>query len=333
MPIGSSRYPAGRVIFNLVRSLLNDSVVAAAQVTILSAQRAAGTVFVTTVGPHGLIAPVSSPDQVIISQVPVGVNTFNGTFTVSLVTGPTTFQYVQAGANEIQFGGFAAGVGLGAVFTDPVLLQYVNSAYRSVRRALSMAGTPNFVTDDNYFVIPKVVVIDPSADVPFTDATLPQLPVDLLEPVEIFERQNGTQDDFVQMQNLTSHGGLPSVPQGAVLGFWEWRTDGIFFRGATFDQQIRLRYKRLLLDLVDGTSQVLIPDAQDCIAFLAAAEAALARGSPLAEKWSAAGEDGMEKLIAAATRNQQNSIFRRKPNSSRTGVYGTGGSRDSRGSW
>ena len=333
MPVGSSRYPTGRSIFNLVRAILNDTTVAAFNVPIVSIQRSGGVVFVTTSGPHGLIAPVSGADQVVISQVTVGVNDFNGTFTVSLVTGPTQFQYVQAGANETQTTGFAAGVGLGAVFTDPVLIPYVNSGYRSVRRALSMAGTPNFVTDDNYFVIPAVVTVDPSADVPFTDATIPQLPVDLLEPVEIFERLNGSTDDFIQMENLTSHGGLPSVPQGATLGFWEWRTDGIFFRGSTNTQQIRLRYKRTLLDLVDGTSQVLIPDAQDCIAFLGAAEAALARGSPLAEKWAAAGEDGLEKLIGAATRNQQNSIFRRRPNSTRTGGFWSGWGWGQRGSW
>lgn len=334
MPVGSSRYPSARVVFNLVRSLLNDNVVAAAQVPIVSAQRSANVVTVTTQGPHGLVFQATGIiDQAIISSVPVGALSFNGTFALTGVISSTQFTYAQVGANETQLGGFSAGVGLGAVFTDPVLAAYVNSAYRAVRRALSMAGMPNFVTDDQLFVITAIGAVDPSANVPFTDASSPQLPVDLLEPVGIFERLNGSSDDFTPLENLTSHGGLPSVPQGATLGFWEWRTDGIYFRGATNTQQIRLRYKRLLTDIVDGTSQILIPDAQDCIAFMAAAEAALARGSPLAKKWSAAGEDGLEKLIGAATRNQQNSIFRRKPNSARTGGYWSGMGGGQRGSW
>jgi hypothetical protein len=321
LAVGSTRYPQARVVLNLVRSLLNDASVAAAQIPILSAQRSAGVVQITTSGAHGLIAG-TVPDQAVISLVPVGVNTFNGTFPVSLVVGPTQFQYVQAGANETQNGGFSAGVSLGAVFTDPVLIPYVNSAYRTVRRGLSMAGMPLFVQDETLLVITKLAAVDPSVQVQLGDSTLPQLPVDLLEPDKIWERLNGSTDDFSEMTDLTAHGGLASVPQGSTLGYWEWRTDGIFFAGALNDQQIRLKYKRLLTDLVDGTSSVLIPDATDCIAFMAAAEAALARGSPLAEKWSAAGEDGLEKLIAASTRQQQNSVFRRRPNSSRTGGYG-----------
>ena|SRR5271157_1558965 len=329
--VGSSRYPQARTVINLVRSLLNDASVAAAMVPIISAQRSGGVVQITTQGAHGLIAGVL-PDQAIISGVSTGLLSFNGTFTVATVIGPTQFQYAQAGASETQLGGFSAGVNLGAVFTDPVLIPYINSAYRRVRRGLAMSGMPLFVNDLIYLIIPKVAAVDPSIQVGLTDNSSPQLPIDLLEPIDIWERVNGSSDDFIPMIDLTTHGGLPSIPQGSNLGDWEWRTDGIFFPGATLDTQIRLRYKRALLDIIDGTSTILIPDAQDCIAYLAAAMAAMARGSPLAEKWSAAGEDGLENLIAASTRQQQ-SVRRRHPNSSRTGGYWSGWNWGGRSSW
>jgi hypothetical protein len=323
--VGSTRYPTARTVTNLIRSLLNDNVVAAAQVPIVSAVRNASVVTVTTNGPHGLIAG-ATPDQTVISNIPLGVLSFNGTFYVASVISSTQFTYAQGGANETSTPntGSSAGVGLGAVFTDPVLMQYVNSAYRNVQRALAMSGMPLFATDDILLVIPAVTTPDPSLEIGLTDGSSPQLPVDLLEPMKLWERLNGSNDDFTEMTDLTNHGGLPSSPQGSTLGMWEWRTDGIFFVGATNTQQIRLRYKRALLDLLDGTSQILIPVSQDCIAYLGAAMAAMARGSPLAEKWATAGEDMLEKLIAASTRQQQASIFRRKPNSSRTGGYWSG---------
>jgi|SRR5208337_183514 len=323
MPLGSTRYPPARVVLNLVRSLLNDATVAAAQVPITQITRAGGIVFVTTQGAHGLVVG-AVPDQVIISQVPTTNSQFNGTFVVTAVTDAYNFQYNQAGIADTQLSGFSAGVNLGAVFTDPYLIPYVNSAYRGVRRGLAMSGMPMFVQDETLLTVPAMLAVDPSVQVSITDSTAPpnQLPVDLLEPMDLWERLSGSSDDFMPMTNLTNHGGIMSLPQGSVLGVWEWRTDGIYFPGALNTQQIRLRYKRLLTDIVDGTSPILIPDAQDCIAFMAAAEAAMARGSPLAEKWSAAGEDGLEKLIAASTRAQQASIYRRKPNSSRTGGFG-----------
>ncbi len=216
-----------------------------------------------------------------------------------------------------------------ALFNDTVLLPYANSAYRKVQRGLSMSGAPLFIVDNVLIVIPLVSPVDPAVQVILNDATAPpnQLPIDLLEPVKIEERPNSSNQNFVEMVDLTEHGGLPSQTQGSTLGMWEWRTDGIYFVGATQDTQIRLRYKKAFPDLTDGTSIVLIRNAQDCIGYLTAAMAAMARGSPLADKWSQAGEDSLENLISAATRREQNTTRRRRPFSSKTGGHGSSFSR------
>ncbi len=209
----------------------------------------------------------------------------------------------------------------GNLFTDAVLLPYVNSAYRKVQRALANIQSSTFIVDNVTVVVPAVPSVDPSLQVAITDATAPpnQLPADLLAPAKLWERQNGSSDDFVEMADVTDHGGLPSLPQGPALRWWEWRGDGLYFIGATQDTQIRIRYQKAYPDLSDSTSSMLVRGAQDCIGCYAAAMAAMARGSPLAGNWTAAGDNALEDLIVRATQREQQSVRRRRPYSWRRG--------------
>ena len=209
----------------------------------------------------------------------------------------------------------------GNLFTDTVLLPYANSAYRKVQRALGNTGAGGFLNDDVLLVVTAVPAQDASLQVSLTDATAPpnQLPTDLLVPLKLWERPNGSTDDFAEMVDLTRHGGLPSRTQDIVLSVWEWRADGIYFLGATQDTQIRLRYVKAYPDFTDATSPVLIRNAQEAIAYATAALAGWARGSPLAEKWDEAAADAMEDLVVQAVRREQQSSRRRRPFSSRSG--------------
>ena len=209
----------------------------------------------------------------------------------------------------------------GNLFTDAVLLPYVNSAYRKMQRALGNAGGSGFLTETATLIVTAVTTPDPSLQVSITDSTPPpnQLPTDLLMPDKLWERPNGSTDDFLEMVDLTQHGGLPSRIQDVTLSVWEWRADGIYFLGATQDTQIRLRYLKAYPDLTDATSPVLVRNAQEAIAYAAAALAAWARGSPLAEKWDDAAADAIEDLISAAVRREQQSARRRRPFSARSG--------------
>ena len=209
----------------------------------------------------------------------------------------------------------------GNLFTDTVLLPYANSAYRSVQRGLANTGAGGFLTDDVTLVVTAVTTPDPSVQVSITDATAPpnQLPTDLILPLKLWERPNGSTQDFVEMVDLSRHGGLPSRVQDVTLSVWEWRADGIYFLGATQDTQIRIRYLKAYPDLTDATSPVLVRNAQEAIAYGAAALAAWARGSPLAEKWDGAASDALEDLVSQAVRREQQSVRRRRPYSSRSG--------------
>lgn len=209
----------------------------------------------------------------------------------------------------------------GNLFTDAVLLPYANSAYRKVQRALSNSGNEGFLSDDTLLVVPAVGEPDSSLQVSITDSTAPpnQLPTDLLLPLKIWERANGSTDDFEEMIDLTRHGGLPARPQDLTLSVWEWRADGIYFLGATQDVQLRLRYLKAYPDLTDATSPVLVRNSQEAIAYATAALAGWARGSPLAQRWDEASADAIEDLVVAAARRDQQSAHRRRPFSSRSG--------------
>jgi hypothetical protein len=209
----------------------------------------------------------------------------------------------------------------GNLFTDAVLLPYANSAYRKVQRAIGNAGGGGFIQDDVLLVVTAVPQTDTSLQVSITDATAPpnQLPTDLLVPLKIWERPAGSTQDFLEMVDLSQHGGLPSRVQDVTLSVWEWRVDGVYFLGATQDTQIRLRYLKAYPDLTDSTSPVLVRNAQEAIAYATAALAAWARGSPLAAKWDDAAIDAIEDLIAAAVRREQQSARRRRPFSARSG--------------
>lgn len=211
----------------------------------------------------------------------------------------------------------------GNLFTDTVLLPYACSAYRKVQRALANVQSGTFLNDDVLLVVTAVTATDPSLQVSITDATAPpnQLPTDLLVPLKLWERVNGSCDDFAEMTDLTNHGGLPSQPQGMELEYWEWRVDGLYFIGATQDTQIRLRYQKTYPDFTDATSPVLVRNAQEAIAYFTAAMAAAARGAPQAERWDEAGADALEDLLLRATQREQHTNRRRRPYTWRQG-YG-----------
>ena len=210
-------------------------------------------------------------------------------------------------------------VATGDVFTDSVLIPFVNSAYHQVQFEMANSGIETFVKDNVILTVPAVSGVDPSIQVVLNDtqnqmttvSPTPQIPTDLLVPVRIWERQTGSSEPFVPMYQRKD--GLPSETQQERLRYWEWRTDGIVFLGATQSNDIRLRYESVLPDVVQGTDTIQLRGAQDSIAFYAAALAAQSRGSPQARVFASAGDEAIRKILVRGTRRQQHAMHRRRP--------------------
>lgn len=322
MPVvAGSAYNQTRTVTNLVRSIVNDANPQVySQIAIFSVIRTANVLQVTTTAPHGLIRG----DYAVLAGVSGLITPVNGTFPVSQIINANQFTIVQAGGNEVSptNQGFVGALGLGTWATDPLLMPHINSAYRKVQRAVSNAGGGGFIQDDVLVTVAALAQADASVQVAITDSTAPpnQLPNDLLVPMKIWERAGGSSDDFVEMFDMSQKGGLPSRPQGQTLSLWEWRADGLYFLGALQDVQIRLRYQAAFPDLVDGSSPILIRNAQDCIAFAAALSAGGARGSVQAEKMQESFDDALEDVIGENVKQMQHSTRRRKPFRWRNGV-------------
>lgn len=213
------------------------------------------------------------------------------------------------------------GIGVSTPKVD--LIPYMSMAYRKIYRAVQNSAGETFIVDDDLFTV-TAISVDSSARVVISDTTSPQLPVDLVYPLNLWERASGSSDDFVPMTDLSAKGGLPSVPQTTSLLYWEWRTDGLYFMGATQDRQVRLRYVKVPADPVDGTSSLLVRNTADAVAYFTAALCGAARGAPNAEQWDAAGEDALDALIRGLVLRDQKVVRRRQPYGRRasSGRYG-----------
>lgn len=200
--------------------------------------------------------------------------------------------------------------------TDSVLLPYVNSIYRTTQKKIANAGGGGFVQDDTLLVVKAIPAAqqDPGTQTVLNDATPApnQLPSNLLVPLKIWERPNLSTQDFVEMEDLSQHGGLPSRIQTAALGEWEWRSDGIYFVGATQDTQIRLRSLMSFPDLAGAGDVILIRGAVECLAYGAAGLVGLARGSTVAEKIDELYSDAVEDVILENVRREQGTARRRR---------------------
>jgi hypothetical protein len=205
------------------------------------------------------------------------------------------------------------------------LVPYMVMAYRKVYRALQTASKEAFIVDDVLFTVTGISV-DPSARVVISDTTTPQLPTDLVYPLNLWERASGSSDDFAPMVDMSESGGLPSIPQTTALLYWEWRTDGLYFMGATADRQVRMRYVKVPPDPTDGSSAVLVRNAADCVAYFTAALCGAARGAPQVQQWDAAGTDALDSLVRGLVLRDQKTMRRRKP-------FGRSGGRGRFGWW
>lgn len=201
----------------------------------------------------------------------------------------------------------------GVVFTDSVLLPFLNSAYRGLQRELAESGVSVLAEQQDLDLEP-----DPTTGVTNTeisDASDPQLPTDCLMPHTLWERATpNTTDVFVPMEKFMSGGSMLNLQPSTYLRLWEWREDKINLIGATQGITVRIRYERVLPQIVLGTDPIQIRSATDPLAFATAALAARSRGArALAQDLLGTAQMATEELIERYMRPEQIKARRRRP--------------------
>lgn len=196
----------------------------------------------------------------------------------------------------------------GVVFTDTVLMPFLNAAYRTLQRELAENGVTVLVGQAD-IDLPLTDGLTPTV---LSDSSSPQLPADCLAPHSLWEMVTGSTDIFLPMEKIV--GGLPNFQPGAYLRMWEWLEDQINLIGATQAITVRIRYEKVLPTLVYGTDLVQIRSSTDPLAYSTAAMAARSRGQrALAVDMASAAADATLKLIERYVRPEQYKARRRHP--------------------
>lgn len=126
-----------------------------------------------------------------------------------------------------------------SMWTDAILLPHLKEAHKDLLLVL-------WLND-----IPVIKEISATINVTAISGTTLTLPSDLLEPISLKERAQGSSEVWVPMTEMDWE---PTILQDTYLRYWIWREEQIKLVGAKNNREVLLRYYKSIADIVDGTS-------------------------------------------------------------------------------
>lgn len=223
----------------------------------------------------------------------------------------------------------------GDVLTDtaPFTFDILNGGFERVQIELAMVGVETYTAESWLLALPAVTTIDPEARLIVDDtgtnliypngvgnvfSLTPQLPTDLILPLRLFERQSGTAN-FTGPAMKQPNGGLLNMQQQTFLVDWEWKSDGLRFRGALQVQDVKILYEKSLPLLAAVTDPVPIRGVINAAAYESAKIFAESRGGAISPAFAKNADDEIYALKAVSARRRQRKQVRRQPYSGRGG--------------
>ena len=142
------------------------------------------------------------------------------------------------------------------LYTDEVLLPYLKIANDDLSDELV----------DNGATVQKEI----TADIPLS-AGIPQpaLPSNMIVPIEVYEKNQGQDDSYYRY--MWQKDFLPNGLPGNELSVWTWREQAINTMGSTQNKILRIRYYRLVTDIVGANSPIELTHALNYLAYHTAA--------------------------------------------------------------
>jgi len=142
------------------------------------------------------------------------------------------------------------------LYTDDVLLPYLKIANDDLSDELV----------DNGATVQKEV----TADIPLgSGITVPALPSNMIVPIELYEKDQGQDDSYYRYMHQQTF--LPNGKAGNELSVWAWREQQIYTLGSTQNKILRIRYYRLITDIVGSNSPIELTHALNYLAYHTAA--------------------------------------------------------------
>ncbi len=229
--------------------------------------------------------------------------------------------------------------GAGEILTDtaPFTIQYINSSLQELQDRLENNAAVT-LTVDNFIItgLEAVAGTDPSlqtfidysgyyslnsSGVPILIDATKQLPDDLMVPQKLWERQTGSNLPFVPMTQPME--GLISMSQTPSFAQWELRESpnpgqgqAIWFRGATVNRDIRIRYQKREANVAAGSNftNILIdlPGASNALAYLIAFRYVMSRNPDTAPIVRSQADYYIREIIKRVVRQKQGVQYQRQ---------------------
>ena len=195
---------------------------------------------------------------------------------------------------------------------DQKLIPKLRFAFQELEAELLLWGIPILSTTILVMTVPAWVPPTTKDDLDYDMSALPGYPTDMILPIWMKERQLGeSRENFVDMVE-TSY--VPNVSIDTALRYWSWREGKIFLRGALWDNQIQLRYQRILPIPGVNTDSIFVPLGQLFLAYRTAALCAESIKDRVAKTdFLAQANYNLDRLIRMNVRQQQNIPAKRRP--------------------
>jgi hypothetical protein len=220
-------------------------------------------------------------------------------------------------------------VASGDVLTDdaPFTLEFVNLAYRRIQMYLAQYGVETYSTYAWLLNIPanttgdlesRVIISDSGTEI-FTPSGMneasydtPFLPTDLVGPLRLRERPNGSSQFAIPMKR-PNDGLRYGIAISNYLVQWEWIDDSLQFLGAYQNMDVQLKYEMIMPALTLVTDAVPIRGVDNAAAYQVAYRFSKARGSAIADNFGAEGQLELDYLVNRSMRERQRIKVRRQP--------------------
>lgn len=204
--------------------------------------------------------------------------------------------------------------------SQPYVFEMLEGCYEDLQDRLMQVGVNTYYKYWTVLGLGAVTSADPTTQVKlqytgYYDGTNnnanPTLPSDLLEPLEIWERQTGS--TFAWKPMKVASDSISTRPQIKTFNIWDWETDVLYLPGATQSNDLKIKGLLYAPVLTGPTSPVLVARCTNALAALMIEAAADMRGGAGAEIFGPKAQKYIDQIINRTVQKDQRAVFVRQP--------------------